>query len=265
MITLKKFWGVLLVMLTTFSLGACGNSGSTTESTGPNYADAEFLEAFSTGLEKRWSFIDANPDIGEKELSSQAIEIEKENLADFNNRPFEDSKLQEKAISYINQLDEGLELLNTYGADSFYQNWDSYYVKRTQTILDLTDDYAITFSDEHSATIDEMRAHGKEVQDAADNKAILEALFQSVVFEYEPTEYDEDYKNYVAVVENNTGFEISSISASVNIIDSEDVVVDNQYIYAENWKKDQKFRFEFMTDKEVSKQDIQLEYYEIKQ
>lgn len=262
---MKKFWGVLLVMLTTIALGACGNSGSTTESTGPNYADAEFLEAFSSGLEERWSFTDANPDLGEKELLSQAIEIEKEILADFKNRPFEDSKLQEKAISYINQLDEGLELLNTYGADSFYQNWDSYYAKRTQTILDLTDNYSITFSDEHSSIIDEMRAHGKEVQEATDNKEALEVLFQNVVFEYEPAEYDEDYKNYVAVVENNTGFEISSINASVNIIDSEDVVVDNQYIYAENWKNGQKFRFEFMTDKEVAKQDIQLDYYEIKQ
>lgn len=262
---MKKFLGVLLVTLTIFTLGACGSSESTTESTGPNYADSEFLEAFSSGLEKRWSFTDAETDLGERELLTQAIEIEKEHLNDFKNRPFEDSKLQEKAISYINQLDEGLEVLDTYGADSFYQNWDSYYAKRTQTILAFTENYDITFSDEHSSTINEMKAHGKEVQEAADNKAALESLFQNVVFEYEPTEYDDDYKYYVAIIENNTGFDISSIDATVNIIDSDDVVVDNQYIFAENWKDGQKFRFDFITDKEVAKQDIQVKYYEIKQ
>lgn len=261
---MKKMLGIILLISGLFTLGSCGTS-NTSESTGPTYADGEFLEAFSTGLENRWEFIDSNVELGEKESLTEAITIEKNILEDFKNRQFEDSKLQEKAISYINQLNEGLDLLDTFGADSFYENWDSYYAKRTQTILDFTENYDLSFSEKHASTIAEMRAHGKEVQQVADNKEALEALFQNVVFEYEPTEYDDDYKNYVAIVENNAGFDISTFDATINIIDSDEVVVDNQYIFADNWKNSQKFRFEFMTDKEVAKQEIKINYFEISQ
>lgn len=255
----------LFMLVALFTLTACGTSGKTAtlESTGPVYADTAFLSDFSKGLEKRWDFGDLNPDMDFKELITKSVEIEKKTLDKYRNEPFEDSKLQEKVISYINKLDESVELVSTIGSNSFYDNWDKHYQKRAQSILDLTDNYEIVFSDKHQPQLDEMRALGQEVKRNEDNRAALEVLFSNVEFEYQAEEYDDTYKKYVATIENTTGFDISKVNANINLINDEGTVVSNQYIYADNWKNGQKYLFEFLNDKQFEKTDITIEYFEI--
>lgn len=257
----------LLMLVALFTLSACGTSdkNTTPESTGPVYADSAFLSDFSKGLEKRWDFGDENPDMDFKELITKSVDIEKEAIGKYRNERFEDSKLQEKVISYINKLDESIELISTFGSNSFYENWDKYYEQRTQTILDLTNNYEISFSDKHQSTLDEMRALGQEVKQNEDTREAIEALFRNIKFEYQAEDYDDTYKKYVATIENTTGFDISSINGNVNLINAEDTVVSTQYIYADNWKNGQKYLFEFSVEKQFEKTDITIEYFEINQ
>lgn len=260
---MKRITVLMAIFITTLITTGCGGTAVTTESTGPTYIDEAFLSDLAKGLEKRWEFSDTNIDMNEKELLTESINIELEILDDYRNKPFKNSTLQEKAIAYINQLNEGKELLTTYGSDSFYSNWDLFYGERTKAILFLTDNFEIPISEEHQPIIDEMRALGAEVKMNQEAEKAIHSLFEKTTFEYEKTEYD-TVKTYVAVLENTTGFDISSISASINLIDSDDVVVDTQYIHSENWKNGQKHRFEFMTDKPFNTVDITIDYYTLK-
>ncbi|MGM0216035.1 FxLYD domain-containing protein [Enterococcus sp. AZ109] len=70
------------------------------------------------------------------------------------------------------------------------------------------------------------------------------------------------YRNYTAVVENTTGLNLSSLSAKINLVDAEGVVVDTSYLNANNWKAGQKYKFEFMTDKEFQSIEVELSYDE---
>lgn len=247
-----------------FSLASCDNNNeknNISESTGPVYADGAFLADFASSLEARWDFAETNTDMSDKETLNEAITIESTILDKYKSEPFEDSHLQEKAISYINQLDEGKELLDTFGAESFYQNWDTYYGERTKFILEMTDSYDIPISENYQSTLDEMRAVGAEVKKEQEATEAVKTLFENAQFEYEPQEYDDTFKTYVAVIENTTGFDIANVSGNVNLIDADGVVISTQYIHADNWKNGQKYRFEFMDDKQFSKTEVTIDHF----
>lgn len=246
-----------------FVITGCGSGSSTTESTGPNYADKEFLADLGKALESRWEYNDKNVDMDQKELIANSIDIELKILDEYRNKQFKDSNLQEKAIAYINQLNEGKELLSTYGSDSFYMNWDNFYGERTKALLFLTDNFDIPIDEKYNSIVEEMRALGTEVQKNQEAEEAINSIFTNVTFEYEQKDYDGDYKTYVAVIENTSGFDIKHVNGTINLIDAEGVVLNTEYLNTDNWKNTQKHRFEFMTDKKFEKTDITVDYFEL--
>ncbi|MDH6363044.1 hypothetical protein M2139_000019 [Enterococcus sp. PF1-24] len=254
---LKKFGFALLTLL--FVMSGCTSGKATTEtteSTGPNYADSRFLKSIAKGLETRWDYVASGYTDNEKESLRKATQMELDELAAFKDEKFEDSKLQEKALSYINELTSGIETISNYGADSFNDEWNQHYANRTELLLDITDNYSVVLDEKYQSTLEDLRAKGNEVKkDITFNKE-LEALLASVVFNYVPKEYDDTWKNYEAVVENTTSKDIMNFSASVSIFDADNVIIGTQYINAANWTKGQKVKFEFMFDKDIARYEI---------
>lgn len=251
------------VILLTILAGGCSNSNK------DEFADKDFLKGFSKGLESRWNFtnkVDDNEKTEEEYVENlkKATNLELQTLNDFSNKKFNDSKLQEAAIAYINELKNGITVLDTYGSKSFDQDWDNHYASRTKMIVHFVDNYDINISEKYKKTLNELKAHGNEVIKNETIEKSIQALFNNVTFEIEPQEYESDYKNYATTIENTTENDINNLSATVNLLDNSGTIVDSQYLYADNWKKGQKFKFRFMSDKKFDKSDISIKYYEIK-
>lgn len=258
---MKKLMLVILCVLFTGTLSACGNNEGTTESTGPNYVDQDFLASLGKGLESRWEYAENTEDDDEEALRNATNE-ELAVLEKYTSGEFEDTKLQERAIAYINELKNGLEVTETYGSDSFYQNWDKHYSKRTKMLVELEDNYTIPISEKYEKTLKQLKAHGAEVAQKEKIEEELLALLQNAGFADDGSNEGSSYRNYTAVVENSTGLDITSLGANVNLLDGEGVVVDTSYLNANNWKSGQKYKFEFTTDKEFQSIEVDLSYYE---
>lgn len=264
---MKKIMLVAACLAITVFLSACGGSDDkkTTESTGPVYVDQDFLDSLGKGLEERWDYVGDNDD-DEKESLQQATNHELAILDRYTSEEFEDTKLQEKAIAYINELKNGLEVTDTYGSDSFYQNWDKHYSTRTKMLVDFSENYTIPVSEKYEATLKELAAHGTEVAQKEKFEEEIQALLQNAGFADESGDngMELDFRSYAATVENTTGQDISSLSATVNLLDSEGVVVDTSYLNANNWRSGQKYKFEFGTDKEFQSIEVDVSFYQLK-
>ncbi|EOH93772.1 FxLYD domain-containing protein [Enterococcus pallens] len=261
---MKKIVLVVTCLLCTTFLSACGGNddGKTTESTGPVYVDQEFLDSLGKGLEERWSYAEDIDDDGEKEGLQKATNHELTILDRYTSGQFKDTKLQEKAIAYINELKNGLEVLDTYGSDSFYQKWDKHYATRTKMLVDLSENYTIPISEKYQATLKELTAHGTEVAQKEKVEEEIQALLQNASFTDEGSDDGITYRTYTATIENTTGLSINNLMATVNLLDGEGVVVDTSYLNANNWRAGQKYKFEFMTDKEFQNMDVDVSHYQ---
>ena len=109
------------------TLSACTNSNES------KTYDGAFIKSLAKGLDARWKYID-NEKSDSASSFKKAINKELDEISEYKDKKFKDSKLQELAISYINELNNGLEIAKTYGSDSFETKWDEHIGKRTSLL-----------------------------------------------------------------------------------------------------------------------------------
>lgn len=105
----KKILLLFAVFCLAVSIAGCSSSKD-------DYCDKDFLSAMSKGLNDRWkdtSGDDVVPGTDEqKEAFSKIVSNELNNIKDYKDKKFEDSKLQELAIKYINILQDQKDALD---------------------------------------------------------------------------------------------------------------------------------------------------------
>lgn len=251
---MKKALRLLSLFLLLFIVG-CQNQAEKEET----FYDEQFIEDLAEGLDARWEEANklANTALTGSDLAS-LVDLEYSQIENYRNLAFEDSSLQELAISYVNTLEEGKEiaLLN----DPL--KWTEHQDKRTQILNEINQSYPIPVDDEN--ILKELTAQGQNVSQKELIKDDVEKLVSTISFELvEDDGYG--FRTYEAIVENTLDFTIATLSFTINLIDGEGVVVDNQYGYAENWKPGQSHRFEIFTDKDFKTTEIAVEYFEAEQ
>src|SRR5699024_10088547 len=91
----------VILGLTLLILAGCGNNE-------PSYQDEAFIKDLASNLDERWSYQEKVADdesVSEIDSLKEAISIEIENMNKYKDAKFENSKLQELSIAYINELD----------------------------------------------------------------------------------------------------------------------------------------------------------------
>lgn len=251
--------GLIIFLL----IAACSSNESVNSDEDIVVSNDEFLEEFSTGLEKRWEYTEANDDKEiSKDILEEAIGLELTVIENFKDLKFEDDTLKEFAISYINELKNGIETLDYFGAESFYEQWDEHYNKRTTLILEVDDTYEIPITPEYSAILDELKATGKEVAEESNKNDELDNFIQNIDFELDQDESDEYFEIYTAIVENTTNYNIKDFNISLKLIDDDGVTVETEYAHTSNWNKGDKAKLEFMTSEKFKKIEVVKEYIE---
>lgn len=254
---LKLFTIGLIVFLL---ITACSSGANDEEKL---ISNDEFLKELSAGLEERWDYTNKNENEEvTKEILTEAIDLELNKVEEFKDLKFEDDKLKEYAISYINELKSGLETLDSFGADSFYEKWDEHYNKRTTIILEIDDIYEIPISSEYISILDELKATGKEVLEKSEKNDEIDKFIKNIEFELDQDQSDEYLQYYIAIVENTTDYNFKDFSIDLKLIDSDGVTVETEYAYTSNWDKGDKAKLEFMTTEEFDKVEVIKNYIE---
>lgn len=258
---MKKKLFIITILTLCLTLFACTQKQSSKE-TMKSYSDKKFIAAVEKGLEKRWEYADSTDiaSLDTKKGYTKAISLELDEVKDFDNADFKDSKLKELALNYINALKDSLEVAKTHGTDSFFTNWESVYNKRNETLIKINKIKEIKVSDKFKDNLDDVLTKGKEVQNNNNNKEKVQNLLNAITFEKNNDSDGGDYYTYSTTVENNTELAIKDLNYTVKLVDDQGVVVDQQYLYANDWKTNEKRKFEFTTDKTFTKTEISIDF-----
>lgn len=268
---MKRVLSVLLAaVLCVGMLTGCGNTNSASTQKEEHYADEDFMKDAAKALETRWKMNESDEDKvytegsdEQKELFSKWTQAELDILSEYEDEKFEDSKLKELAIQYINALKDQEEAMKYVTVDylKFSEIWQSSYDLRTQIIAQLKEDYGLNVSEKYQSILDDLVTNAQLVTEEQTTKETVETFAKGIQFALEKDEYG--LKTYSTVVENTTGLGFSSLSLTINLLDAEGVIVETTYANVDNFASGAKARLEFMTDKEFASTDISVQYYNL--
>lgn len=246
------------------SIGIIGCSNTKEEKS----YDEEFIKSLATGLESRWKLTYEYDDLVSKgeiketdvkkeiEYDEKYVQAELTNIEKYKDLKFEDSKLQEYAIQYINLLkkqQEGVELMPV-NLDKGNKLWNEGYDQRSKLIITFIDEYDLPISDEYQKTVKEFRKASEQVKDNEKVEAAVEKC------EFIVTSSRDGWKDYEAVIQNNTDTDYDFFNISINLLDDDEVILESTSAYVENWKAGQKARFKFTTNCDFSSMSKECEY-----
>ncbi len=258
---MKKRSVLMILLITILSIGmlvSCSSSSSGE----PHYSDQDFIKSVSKGLEARWKLQESQEDSSATESMREAVQTELSAVEEYKSATFEDSVLQEKALKYINVLNDCLENVEYYNATTGWEKWDEVYNERTIIIKDFVDNYGLKVSDKYQSSLDELVANGKTAGAQAAQKEQIEKLVNSLEFELKENDYG--WKTYEATLENTTDYDITTLSLDISLLDAEGVIVETTYADVDNVSKGQKARVEFSTESDFDKIEPIVNYFEAK-
>ena len=242
----KILFVAMLTFVLIFSLSACGEDKESPQ-------DANFISSVADGLQARWSYQadnENNDAVDEKEYFTESVTRELNEVKEYENAIFKDSKLKEKALNYINTLKDQLAALEYITADSerYDEEWGKAYDERTKLIKDFTDNYDLVVDDKYSENIKELLTNATTVEEDESKQAEVDKIVKNIKFKKTEDEYG--YKTYQATVENTSNMDFSYFNINVNLIDKDKVVIEKQTAYTDDFQQGAKARFEFSTEEE---------------
>ena len=261
----KHFAAIVACVVFALALAGCGNgSQASSSSSEESYADAQFLQDLGKGLEARWAITDAPENESltqseEKEMLGKAVQAELGVLEGYTSQKFEDSTLQEKAIQYVNCLKDQQAALEYMTVDytKYSEDWGKAYDTRTQLLKGFVDDYGLTVSEEHAATLKDLVTNGSLVDDKEKKQKAVDKICKKMKFKQA-----DEHGYYEAVVENTAGFTFKNFDVYVNLLDKDGVIVESTYANVNNWEAGQKAKFEFWYDGDFDKISVKSNYWE---
>lgn len=259
----KKIFGLVACVMLAFGLTAC----SSPKEEGPDYADDEAMEVIASGYEKRSDVIEGQgipeDDAAEKKNYIEAVEAELSVTGELKSRQFEDSKLQEKVVAYINTLNDSLDVLDSYAISDFefWDAWQKVYDERTSILKDFVDSYDLEVGEKYQGSFSELVANGKAATERSQAKDAIDGLVSSAAWE----KIDEGYGsyNYVAVIENTTEYTFEDVSITLALYDAEGVKAEEGYANTQSWAPGEKVKFEAYAQTDAAEVKATAEYYTV--
>ena len=265
-------------VLSVGSLVGCGSAKNKTQTETSvtekeNYCDDDFIKAMKKGLETRWDLTDADEkkdgydDIAVqsdeyKNMMLSYVQAEIDEVEKFKDKKFENSKLQEDAISYINLLNESKESCKYISVDydKYAEQADDIYNRRITIIKDLIDNYGLKIDDKYKDIIDDFDTTMKMTQEDNANMEAVGNMTADLEMDSQTDEFGDT--TATGVLENNTGYDFDDFEVHFTLYDENGVVVDTPVDYLQNFTNGTKAQVEFYTDKQFSTYEVYGQWYE---
>lgn len=245
---IKKLFALFV---TTLFIGGCASSQP--KESEKTY-DNEFITALAKGLDARW-------DVSEKADKNAPFstdyakypQIELKEIEEYKDKKFEDDKLKELAITYINELKETKKAAEEGNADDF----SSHQSKRYTLLVSINNIKEIP--SKNQKVLKEALSDGHKVEKENTKQEAIKNLLSSVKFEVDQDKSNKFSTTYYAIVENTTEYNIDYVNLLITLKDSDDVNYKTTYASQNNWNKGTKVRFEFTDfEQKLAKYEIQV-------
>ncbi len=277
---MKKISKLFIALLLSSLLLGCDIGKNVSDSSDvPEYVDEIFISDLGKALEKRWKLSDsdkfkarynqvADGSSEHRELWIELVQSELDVLEPGNYKyaNFEDKVLRDKAAAYMKCLQDQMDSLQymTVDYDKFCELWDAAYNERTKLITEFANEYGLSVSEAYEQDLRDMITNADTVKASEDKQAAIENLVKSIKFTEEKEEDSDEsdtFKTFVAVVENNTGYDIEMLYIDINLLDADGVIVETTYASMSEVPNGSKAKMEFSTFEEFKSMKIKLDDY----
>ena len=255
---MKKIALLLSIFILSLSMVACSSTDGDSKG-----QDKRFLKDIKKSFNERASYIadaeEGRLNLDENEYLKEAVIKEKKILQKYKNLEFNNPELGKLAKDYIEGLNKQEESIKYYASDAIKYDklWTEGYDMRSTAITTLVNKFGLELD---SKSFEELKNNAQIVKEKNDLKDKVNKMVKSIKFKKVKEEYD--WKDYEAIVENNTGVDFENFFLDVKLLDSDGVVVESITVSPNGiWKKDQKVKLTFSTDKDFEKIEWTEEYY----
>lgn len=236
---------VILAVIMVISLSCCGEKS----------ADESFLTDMAEGLQARWDLSESqDSEALNAEDFEACVDVELDLLSKYKEAEFEDEKLGELALKYIEGLEKAKDLTKYYDKNyaQFYTEYSPISDERSQIINIINSEYGLDIEEKYQKTLDGFIAQAELVDS-------VQEIMEKVKFEKVKDEYG--WKTYEATVENTSENTFRELWFNVSLEDSDGVVVETVEAHTSEWAPGQKHKFQFQTDKKFDKANVvNMEY-----
>ena len=251
--------GVMCVLIVLVS--GCSKTEKNEEKE-PSYADKVFVEDMSAGLQERWKLNDADAakegfdDIyfNSKEYQDMMfgyIDAELNKIEKYTEEKFENKKLQELALKYINLLYQHKELCE----------YSTIYDERSKVIKTMVDDYGMTVDEKYQDTLNDFITNSQLVTEQENTVAAVENMLKGIQFQV-VEDMGDGLKTYQTIIENTTGLDFNTFNININLLDENGVIVESVWEQVNNFNNGAKVQVEFSTDKEFASTEVTGDWWE---
>lgn len=272
---MKKVLAMLMAMAVILCM--CSGCGSVSNQSGANSiaqvssgSDKEFMKDMKKALQARWDINDSKSTDDINKMSSDEqlafmksyVEAEKDILSKYSSADFNDVRLGKIATDYLSSLDGQLNSLKYYTTDysKCITTWKEAYAKRVPLINELVNDYGLTVDSKYQTILDSVLNDAKSVKEKSDLETNIQSMITSADFE-KSSKSTGNWSVYEATIGNSSGVDFSSFGITVNLLDSNGVIIDSTYSNTvQNWGSGDKAKFSFQTDKSFEKIKLTANY-----
>lgn len=214
--------------------------------------DVRFVDYLGRSLDAKWSHMGIKPwySVKSKEIWDAIVNAEYELLKEFMDADFEDERLGELAVQYIDTILKTRDALVNFGEEQWV---DEYYnnIRHTQNIIlyEINCTYPIEVKSENTGRLNELLVGGEEVD-------LINVMTDSIRFHYLT-----GGNQYEAIIENTTEFDFDSVTYTVEFYDQNGNVIDTKTFELSPWKAGEKETFRFtLSDKSWGEQVVKIEW-----
>ena len=118
----------------------------------------------------------------------------------------------------------------------------------------------MTVDEEYQQTLNDFLTNSQLVIEQENEEAAIQQMLDGIQFD--KVEDDGGYKTYQAVVENTTGIDFNTLNITINLLNSDGVIVETTYDNVSAFAQGAKVQFEFMTDKEFTSTQVSVDWWE---
>lgn len=240
----SKVLGLILVSMISFGVVGCSSTNNEgTTQTQDESTDEAFIKDFEVAINKRWDDqnklekkFNTNTSYTEDKYTEDTINVlENEVVAlEKNKDGIKDKELKKIADNYIEGVKKQIEAQKTGDFELQNKYIEESEKLRKPALIAMVDDYEIKIKDEHQQTYKDFKEQASIINKENASKAFADKLAREMVFEKTTGEFGDE--EFSAIVENTSDINFNNISYKVQYKDKDGVVIEDDYIFLENFE-----------------------------
>lgn len=240
----SKMLGLILVSIISFGVVGCSNQNNNSTNQNQEVAtDEAFIKDFESAINKRWDEQDklekkfnTNTTYTDEQYTKDTVKVLENEIAtlEINKEGIKDKDLKKIADDYIEGVKKQIEVQKTGDFELQNKYQEESDKLRKPALISMVDDYGIKIKESHQQNYKDFKEQATVINKENASQEFADKLAREMVFEKSTGEFGD--VEYTTIVENTSDIDFKNISYKVQYKDKDGVVVQDDYIFLENFE-----------------------------